>query len=116
MAKDIKVDFFNRKLINKEIDRTERVLQQIRVAVQTWTGDWLLDQDEGIDYDLCWGDIVFMEMSLREAIRSVDGVDRIVSLKMSKKKDSYDSIVFVADVEVIIYNETFVINDLVIGY
>ena len=49
--KDLKLDFVNKKVINELIDKKDRVIQQIRLAVNVWVGDWFLDEDFGV-YDL----------------------------------------------------------------
>ena len=50
--KDLKLDFINKKVINELIDKKDRVIQQIRLAVNVWVGDWFLDETFGVDYGI----------------------------------------------------------------
>jgi len=77
--KDLELDFINKKIINKLIDGKERVNQQIRLAVNTFIGDWLLDEEFGVDYFNSWSSKQLMEFFIRQQIKQVSGVDAIKS-------------------------------------
>ena len=78
------LDFVNKKVINELIDKKERVIQQIRIAVNVWLGDWFLDEDFGIDYDSSWGSQELMELYIKEQIKQVPGVNKIDSFSIKK--------------------------------
>jgi copper chaperone CopZ len=82
--KDIKLDFVNKKIINQFIDKKERVIQQIKIAVNIWVGDWMLDEDFGINYDNSWGSQELMELYIKEQIKQVSGVNKIESFSIKK--------------------------------
>lgn len=114
--KSLKIDFYNKKLINKYCERTERVLQSVRIAVQIWLKDWFLDETVGINYDFCWGDQLMMELELKRAIQNVEGVERISKLSLTKQQGTQKDFTYIANIEVIIDGQNFVITDEVIGY
>ena len=82
--KDLKLDFVTKKVINELIDKKERVIQQIRIAVNVWLGDWFLDEDFGIDYDSSWGSQELMELYVKEQIKQVPGINKIDSFSIKK--------------------------------
>lgn len=114
--KSIKIDFENKKLKNKYCVRTERIMQSARIAVHIWLKDWLLDETIGINYDYCWGNQLMMELELKRAIQAVEGIDRISKLTLTKQQNTNREFEYIANVEVVISGQNFVITDTVIGY
>ena len=82
--KDLKLDFINKKVINELIDKKDRVIQQIRLAVNVWIGDWFLAEDFGVDYDNSWGSQELMELYIKQQIKQVSGVNKIESFTIQK--------------------------------
>ena len=82
--KDLKLDFINKKVINELTDKKDRVIQQIRLAVNVWIGDWFLDETFGVDYDNSWGSQELMELHIKQQIKQVSGVNKIESFTIQK--------------------------------
>lgn len=84
--KDIRLDFENKTIIDEFVDNQDRIAQQIRLAVKSWQNDFFINTDFGVEYDVCWGDILLMRAYIAEAIKNVPGVSDIESINISKKK------------------------------
>ena len=110
--KDLQLDFINKKVINNFIDKKERVSQQIRLAVNVWVGDWFLDEDFGIDYDLCWGNQQMMENYVRGQIEQVSGVKSIQSFTIEKISND-TQVYFKIDATVVLDGEVLEISEMI---
>ena len=66
------------------IDNAERVAQQVLITLRFWLGEWFLDTREGVpylEYILVKNpNMSHIKQILTEKIKSVDGVNNIVSL------------------------------------
>lgn len=66
------------------IDNAERVAQQVLITLRFWLGEWFLDTREGVpylEYILVKNpNMSHIKQILTEKIKSVDGVNSIVSL------------------------------------
>jgi hypothetical protein len=66
-------------------DGKERVLQQIKLAVNVWYGDWLLDDTIGVDYENNMRDKALIQEQIKRAILSVDGVSTITKFVFTEE-------------------------------
>lgn len=110
--KDLKLDFINKKVINQLVDKKERVIQQIRIAVNIWVGDWMLDEEFGVDYDNSWSSQELMELYIKKQIAQVSGVNKIDSFtieKISNDTEQYYKI----DVTIIFEGEVLEISEII---
>lgn len=109
--KDIKLDFLNKTVINEYVDKKDRVLQQIRLAIQTWLGDWDLDETFGIDYDNSWQNQSLMEFYIRKMILQVQGVSQINSLTINKELDDNDFLTYFIQTSVVFDGEVLIVDE-----
>lgn len=84
--KDLKLDFINKKMLNEIVNKKERIVQQIIVAVRSWIGDFFLNENFGIDYDNSWGNTLLLELYIREQVEAIDGVFVVNSIDVKKRK------------------------------
>lgn len=89
MAYDIALNIASNDLVIKNndlilIDNAERVAQQVLITLRFWLGEWFLDTREGVpylEYILVKNpNMSHIKQILTEKIKSVDGVNSIVSL------------------------------------
>ena len=89
MAYDIALNIASNDLVIKNndlilIDNAERVAQQVLITLRFWLGEWFLDTREGVpylEYILVKNpNMSHIKQILTEKIKSVDGVNNIVSL------------------------------------
>lgn len=113
--KDIALDFTNKKMLNQYIDKHDRIAQQIRVAVRSWKKDFFVDEDFGVDYDNCWGDMLLMKAYITASMQKVAGVLRVNSVTISKQKDRENNVVFKINAEVTVENGSINVTELVEG-
>lgn len=111
--KDIKIDFINKKMLNEYIDNKDRVIQQIKLAVQVWKEDWLLNEDFGVDYDTAWGDTLTMGADIQEQIKQVPGITSIQSFDIAKDTSDENNIMYRIDTEVKFNNEVIQISEVI---
>ena len=69
------------------VDNAERVAQQILITLRFWLAEWFLDTSKGVpylEYILIKNpNINHVRQILTEAILSVEGVDKVVSMDIS---------------------------------
>ena len=111
--KDIKLDFENKKIINSYINNKDRVIQQIRLAVQVWKEDWLLNEEFGVDYDRAWGDMLIMGADIQEQIKQVPGISSIQSFDIKKDTSDENNIMYRINTEVKFNNEVIQISEAI---
>lgn len=89
LAYDIALNIASNDLVIKNndlilIDNAERVAQQVLITLRFWLGEWFLDTREGVpylEYILVKNpNMSHIKQILTEKIKSVDGVNNIVSL------------------------------------
>lgn len=72
------------------IDNAERVAQQVLITLRFWLGEWFLDTREGVpylEYILVKNpNMSHIKQILTEKIKSVDGVNSIVSLNFDFRR------------------------------
>lgn len=111
---DLKLDFDNKKLLNETIDKKDRVIQHIKTSVRSWLGDFYLDASFGVDYDNSWGDIRFIEISIRKQIKKIQGVQEIKNIEVIKSKDINQSTIYIVNVSILYNKEMIEISNLII--
>jgi len=111
--KDIKIDFINKKMLNEYVDNKDRAIQQIKLAVQVWKDDWLLNEDFGVDYDTAWGDMLTMGTDIQEQIKQVPGITSIQSFEIRKDTSNEDNIMYRIDVIVKFNNEVIQLSEAI---
>jgi len=109
--KTLKLDFINKDVINEYINNKERVLQQIKLAVQVWKGDWMLDEEFGIDYDSSWGNTLTMSTYIQSQIKQVSGVSSIISFSIEKNTIEESNIEYFVDAQISFENEILIISE-----
>lgn len=110
--KDLKLDFVNKTVINEYVDKKERVSQQIKLAVNVWTQDWMLDETFGVDYDSSWGNQELMENYIRAQIAQVPGVKTISSFTIQRIADG-NNVYFQIDTTVVYNGEVLDISEMI---
>ena len=110
--KDLKLDFINKKVINQFVDKKDRVIQQIRIAVNVWVGDWFLDEEFGVDYDNSWGSQELMELYIKQQIKQVSGVNKIESFLIKKISNDAEQY-FKIDVTIKFEGEVLEISEII---
>lgn len=95
MAYDIALNIASNDLVIKNndlilIDNAERVAQQVLITLRFWLGEWFLDTREGVpylEYILVKNpNMSHIKQILTEKIKSVDGVNSIVSLNFDFRR------------------------------
>lgn len=90
--KDIKLTKNDIKLVDGDLPLVEgldRTLQHIDTGLFIMLGDWILDYTQGIDYInglKAYPEI--MRSQIKNAIKSVEGVDTVLKFKMERKSES----------------------------
>lgn len=109
--RDLKLDFHNKTILNEYIDKKNRVIQQIKVAVRTWQGDFFLNTDFGVPYTECWSNTLLMQTSLKDVVSQISGVSNIANCKVNKIK-KYDRDFYEAYIVIIYDNEEITIREI----
>lgn len=87
-----------------------RIIQHIHVGLRLLVMDWILNQNDGVDYfNGMRGYQEILSAQMKRAINSVDGVDTV--LKYSFRQDDDNVIYVVATVK--IGNSEIVVNDVI---
>lgn len=95
VAYDIALNIASNDLVIKNndlilIDNAERVAQQVLITLRFWLGEWFLDTREGVpylEYILVKNpNMSHIKQILTEKIKSVDGVNSIVSLNFDFRR------------------------------
>lgn len=110
--KDLKLDFENKTVINDYVDKKQRVSQQIKLAINVWTQDWMLDETFGVDYDSSWGNQQLMENYIRAQILQVAGVKTISKFTIERIADE-NNVYFKIDTTVVYNGEVLDISETV---
>lgn len=82
---DLTLDFENKTISNTFLKDRDLIIQQVQLAIQCWTGDWFLDDEYGIDYDLRLKNKALLIADLEEIILSVDGVISVENIEVKTK-------------------------------
>jgi len=110
--KDLQLDFTNKKVINAYVDKKQRVSQQIHLAVNVWTEDWMLDETFGIDYQAAFKNQQLMENYVKTQISQVPGIKSIKSFTIQTIANE-NNVYFQVDTTLIYNGEVLEISELI---
>lgn len=82
---DLTLDFENKTISNTFLKNKQLIIQKVVLALQCWTGDWFLDGDYGISYDLRLSNQSLLLADLQDIILGVDGVVSVEDIKVNLK-------------------------------
>lgn len=89
--KDLKLNGNKLELLNgdlKQVEGLELIKQHIIVGLYTLKGDWLLDDNIGIDFTRNMRDEIFWNHDIKKVILSTDGVKQIKKFELKKEKQN----------------------------
>lgn len=107
---DLTLDFQNKTISNSYLRGKRLILQKVQLALQCWTGDWFLDGEYGISYDLRLDSKGLLLADMREIILSVEGVKSVQDLKIDAvHRDGQlvfimSATIFTSNEESVVYN------------
>lgn len=78
--KDLILNYENKTITNQFTRGKNLIIQKVVLALQCWTGDWFLDGDFGIPYNLRLDNKSLLLADAQEIILSVDGVISVQNL------------------------------------
>lgn len=78
--KDLILNYENKTITNQFTRGKNLIIQKVVLALQCWTGDWFLDGDFGIPYNLRLDNKSLLLADAQEVILSVDGVISVQNL------------------------------------
>ena len=88
MLRSLKLDFDNKTISNEFIKGKDLIIQEVILALQCWTGDWFLDGNFGIPYDLRLNSKALLLADMQSVIMSVDGVLSVQDLDIKIKYEN----------------------------
>ena len=77
---DLTLNYENKTITNQFIKGKNLIIQKVVLALQCWTGDWFLDGDFGISYNLRLDNKSLLLADIQEVILSVVGVISVQNL------------------------------------
>lgn len=77
---DLTLNYENKTITNQFIKGKNLIIQKVVLALQCWTGDWFLDGDFGISYNLRLDNKSLLLADIQEVILSVEGVISVQNL------------------------------------
>lgn len=75
--RDLALNYENKTINNSFVKGRNLIIQSIVLALQCWAGDWFLDGDIGIPYDLRLANKSLLVADIQDVILSVDGVTSV---------------------------------------
>lgn len=106
MVLDIKLDFENKKLVNEYVNSTERILQQIKIAVRIFKNHWYFARDYGVSYAENSSRSKIITREVREMIEQVPGVDKVKTISVEEQFDRYGNGYFIISADINLISET----------
>lgn len=82
---DLTLDFDKKIIINSYLTKKNLIMQKVVLALQCWSGDWFLDGDFGIPYDIRANNKSLLTADIQDIIMSVDGVNGIKNLDIKSR-------------------------------
>lgn len=79
---DLTLNFDDKTISNTFIKGKQQVLQAVVLALQCWAGDWFLDGEIGIAYNLRLDNKSLLLADIQEVILGVEGVQSLKNLKI----------------------------------
>ena len=78
--KDLILNYENKTITNQFVKGKNLIIQKVVLALQCWTGDWFLDGNFGIPYNLRLDNKSLLLADAQDIILSVDGVISVQNL------------------------------------
>ena len=78
--KDLILNYENKTITNQFVKGKNLIIQKVILALQCWTGDWFLDGNFGIPYNLRLDNKSLLLADAQDIILSVDGVISVQNL------------------------------------
>jgi hypothetical protein len=117
MALDLELDYETKKIKNNFIKGKQLIMQRVVLALQCWTGDWFLDGEYGIPYDLRIDNKGLLLADAQSIILGVEGVSSVkdLDLKVTYGDMQHKSqrIFHITGTVETIDNEIGILNDLI---
>lgn len=117
MALDLELDYETKKIKNNFIKGKQLIMQRVVLALQCWVGDWFLDGEYGIPYDLRIDNKGLLLADAQSIILGVEGVSSVkdLDLKVTYGDMQHKSqrIFHITGTVETIDNEIGVLNDLI---
>ena len=82
MALDLELDYETKKIKNNFIKGKQLIMQRVVLALQCWVGDWFLDGEYGIPYDLRIDNKGLLLADAQSIILGVEGVSSVKDLDL----------------------------------
>ena len=117
MALDLELDYETKKIKNNFIKGKQLIMQRVVLALQCWTGDWFLDGEYGIPYDLRIDNKGSLLADAQNIILGVEGVSSVKDLDLKvtygDMKNKSQRIFHITGTVETIDNEIGILNDLI---
>ena len=117
MALDLELDYKTKKIKNNFIKGKQLIMQRVVLALQCWVGDWFLDGEYGIPYDLRIDNKGLLLADTQSIILGVEGVSSVkdLDLKVTYGDTQHKSqrIFHITGTVETIDNEIGILNDLI---
>lgn len=117
MALDLELDYETKKIKNNFIKGKQLIMQRVVLALQCWTGDWFLDGEYGIPYDLRIDNKGLLLADAQNIILGVEGVSSVKDLDLKvtygDMKNKSQRIFHITGTVETIDNEIGILNDLI---
>lgn len=82
MSLDLKLNFGDKTIDNLFLSGKELIMQRVTLSLQCWVGDWFLDSDYGIPYDLRLENKGLLLADVENVILGVKGVSSVQDLNI----------------------------------
>ena len=117
MALDLELDYETKKIKNNFIKGKQLIMQRVVLALQCWTGDWFLDGEYGIPYDLRIDNKGLLLADAQNIILGVEGVSSVKDLDLKvtygDMKNKSQRVFHITGTVETIDNEIGILNDLI---
>lgn len=117
MALDLELDYENKKIKNNFIKGKQLIMQRVVLALQCWVGDWFLDGEYGIPYDLRIDNKGLLLADAQSIILGVEGVSSVKDLDLKvtygDMRHKSQRIFNITGTVETIDNEIGILNDLI---
>ena len=80
--RDLTLNFEDKTITNEFLKNKKLVLQKVILALQCWSGDWFLDGNYGIPYNLRLDNKALLLADMQDTILNVEGVVSIQDLNV----------------------------------
>ena len=80
--RDLTLNFEDKTITNEFLKNKKLVLQKVILALQCWSGDWFLDGNYGIPYNLRLDNKALLLADMQDVILNVEGVVSVQDLNV----------------------------------